>query len=384
MLLRASTLFLRWAPRLRRLYRGVSETRESASTSKVGACTRSGDPERTRYRRSGAVKDPVLLALDLGSATLTAAMKRDGKVSGPAAFDNTVSDHKKLMRWAGKGGRKVRVCVEATGIYHLDLSMYLSQHKRAEVMVVNPLAMRRYAESQMKRAKTDQVDPFVILDRLERMPFRAWEPPPEELFTLRALARRMYQLKRDVERERNRRHATGCVAVHEAAIGRDIEVNIRHLERRIERLQKQAESVIQGNEELAQRFRQLQTVTGIANVSAVHILSELMFLPEDMKSKQWVAYVGLDPVAHESGKTVKDRKISKKGNKYLRSALYMPALVAIRYCPNAKAFYEKLLSRGKEKLQAIVAVMRKLLVAIWGMFKNQQDFDQEKFYRIAA
>ena len=62
----------------------------------------------------------------------------------------------------------------------------------------------------------------------------------------------------------------------------------------------------------------------------------------------------------------------------------MPALVAIQYSANVKAFYERLLSRGKAKLQAIVAVMRKLLVAIWGMFKNRQDFDQEKFYRIAA
>ena len=125
-------------------------------------------------------------------------------------------------------------------------------------------------------------------------------------------------------------------------------------------------------------------MTGIAAVSAVQILAELMFLPKDMKAKQWVAYVGLDPVPHESGKTVKDRRISKKGNKYLRSAFYMPALVAIRYSPNVKAFYEKLLSRGKEKLQAIVAVMRKLLVAIWGMFKNQQDFDQERLFEIAA
>lgn len=330
------------------------------------------------------MKEPVLVGVDVGSDTVTAAMKRDGKVSELAEFDNTDSGHKKIVKWATKGGREVRACVEATGIYHLDLSMRLSQHKRVEVMVVNPLAMRRYAESQMKRAKTDQVDPYVILDRLERMPFRAWEPPPQELFELRALSRRIYQLKRDIERERNRQHATGRVAAHQAVIGRDIEVNVRHLERRIQRLQDQAESVIQRDPDLSDRFHQLLTVTGIAKVSAVRLLAELMFLPEDMKSKQWVAYVGLDPVPQESGKTVKDRRISKKGNKYIRSALYMPALVAIRHSPNVKAFYEKLLSRGKEPLQAIVAVMRKLLVAIWGMFKNQQDFDQEKFYKIPA
>ena len=62
----------------------------------------------------------------------------------------------------------------------------------------------------------------------------------------------------------------------------------------------------------------------------------------------------------------------------------MPALVAIRHSPNVKGFYEALLARGKAKLQGIVAVMRKMLVAIWGMFKNEEDFIQEKFYKIAA
>ena len=167
-------------------------------------------------------------------------------------------------------------------------------------------------------------------------------------------------------------------------IGNDIEVNIRHLGRRIKRLQAMAETVIRSDKELCEKFDRLISVKGIAEVSAARILAELMFLPKDMKSNQWVAYVGLDPVPVESGKTVRTRRISKKGNKYLRAALFMPALVAIKYSPNVKAFYEKLLGRGKEKLQAVVAVMRKLLVAIWGMFKNEENFVQEKFYTIAA
>ncbi|MDB4699050.1 transposase [Candidatus Latescibacteria bacterium] len=76
--------------------------------------------------------------------------------------------------------------------------------------------------------------------------------------------------------------------------------------------------------------------------------------------------------------------ITKAGNKYLRAALYMPALVAIRHQANIQAFYDKLIAAGKKPLQAILAVMRKLLHAIWGVWKYDQDFDGEKFYRIAA
>ena len=330
------------------------------------------------------MREPCLVALDIGSEKVSAVMRRDGKVLPLAEFDNTPEDHKKICRWATKGSRRTQVCMEATGVYHLELALTLSAHKKIDVMVVNPLAMRRYAEATMKRAKTDRVDPYVILDYLERMDFQCWEPPRVQLFELRSITRRIYQLNRDIDRERNRRHTCSRVSIHRAVIGNDIEVNIRHLQRRIDRLQAAAESVIRSDEELSEKFDRLITVRGIAEVSATRILAELMFLPKDMKSNQWVAHVGLDPVPVESGKTIKVRRISKKGNKYLRAALYMPALVAIRHSPNVRAFYEQLLDRGKEKLQGIVAVMRKMLVAIWGMFKNEEDFIQEKFYKIAA
>lgn len=330
------------------------------------------------------MREPCLVALDIGSEKVFAVMRRDGKVLSLAEFANTPEDHRKICRWATKGGRRAQVCMEATGVYHLELALTLSAHKKVDVMVVNPLAMRRYAESKMQRAKTDRVDPYIILDYLERMDFQCWEPPRVQFFELRSITRRIYQLNRDIDRERNRRHTCSRVSLHRAVIGNDIEVNIRHLQRRIDRLQAAAESVIRADEELSEKFDRLITVRGIAEVSAARILAELMFLPKDMKSNQWVAHVGLDPVPVESGKTIKVRRISKKGNKYLRATLYMPALVAIRHSPNVRAFYEQLLDRGKAKLQGIVAVMRKLLVAIWGMFKNEENFIQEKFYKIAA
>ena len=274
--------------------------------------------------------------------------------------------------------------MEATGVYHFELARALHRHNRIEVMVVNPRAMHNHAQAQMQRGKTDLTDAAVILDYLRRMDFQPWTPPRQALLDLRELTRRMYQLNKEIDRETNRAHAKDQTPSITALIQNDIKVNVRHLKDRIKRLQNHAIALIQADDELLEMFQCLISVKGIAEISACNILAETAHLPGDMTAPQWVAYAGLDPVPFESGTKIKRRRISKRGSRYLRAALYMPALVAIRHEPNVKAFYEKLVAKGKEKRQAIVAVMRKLLVSIWAMTHRRQNFDGEKFYRIAA
>jgi transposase len=165
----------------------------------------------------------------------------------------------------------------------------------------------------------------------------------------------------------------------------DIEVNIRHLERRVERMREQARELIAEYPDLERAFLHITSVKGIAEAAGIQILAELAVLPEGMDVRQWVAHAGLDPRVFQSGTSVnKPARISRQGNVHIRRALFMPALVAAQYEPHVKAFYEKLLGRGKTKMQANVAVMRKLLHAIHGMLKHDRDFDGEKFYVIGA
>ena len=85
------------------------------------------------------------------------------------------------------------------------------------------------------------------------------------------------------------------------------------------------------------------------------------------------------PFYRTSGTSVQKRpRISRGGSRHLRRALYMPALVALRREPHLRAFYQRLLSRGKARLQAVVAVMRKLLHALFAMFRSNQSFDGSK------
>ena len=135
---------------------------------------------------------------------------------------------------------------------------------------------------------------------------------------------------------------------------------------------------------LQESFRLLISVKGIAAASAIQILGELSVLPPDLRAKQWVAMAGLDPRHATSGTSVnKKPRLSKAGNRYLRMALYMPALSAAHNDKYIHGYYRHLIEdRGLKKIQAICAVMRKLLHAIHGMLKTHQPFDGRRFYAL--
>ena len=324
------------------------------------------------------------IGVDVDSEELVCVMQVAEERMPLATFANTAAGHKKFIRWATKGGRPARVCLEATGIYSLEFALALHHAQNVAVMVVNPRAIKDFSRACMQRAKTDAVDAGGILEYLKRMPFTAWQPPAPEILELQAINRRIVQLTTERTREKNRRHAAEFAGASADAIAHDIEVNIHHLERRIERMHNSGLQLVRGVPALATKLAHLVSTKGIGEASAMRLLAELLVLPDDLAAPQWVAHAGLDPRPYESGTSVhRPRRITKVGNRHLRAALYMPALVAIQHEPNVKAFYNKLVSRGKKPMQAVVAVMRKLLHAIWGMLKHDQDFDGNKFFKIA-
>jgi len=328
------------------------------------------------------MKQINLAGVDVSAKTLVVKLQKNGVVQEKTAtFDNTPKGYKSLLTYVTKRGVNARVCMEATGIYHVGVAVYLSNSPTVEIMVANPKAIKHFGVASMKRAKTDPLDAHLILDYLSRMEFQLWTPPSQQHLELQSMTRRMQQLKGEMVREKNRLHAQDNLAGGSKAISHDIEVNLRYLKTRIELLEGKALKAINGDELLEEKFSLLISVKGIGQSSAIQILSELVCLPEEMQASQWVAFAGLDPRAVESGTSVnKARRISKCGNKFLRTALYMPAWVAVRHDEQVKAFYDKLIAAGKAPMQAIVAVMRKLLCAIWGMLNSKTSWDSTKFY----
>jgi transposase len=213
------------------------------------------------------------------------------------------------------------------------------------------------------------------------MDFESWAPPRRSILALRAFSRRIQALLVTRAQEKNRLHAAESVEATPLAIRESISRHMDAINAEIEALTQSALEVVHTDAELDERFAHLVSVKGIAQASAITLLAELSVLPADMSARQWVAHAGIDPKHRESGTSVKAAvRISKVGNRHLRAALFLPALVASQHEPRVRAFYEALLARGKKPMQALVAVMRKLLHAIHGMFQHDADFDGTKFF----
>jgi transposase len=253
--------------------------------------------------------------------------------------------------------------------------LVLSATAGVEVMVANPRSVRDFAKAMMQRSKNDPLDAQVLREYGERMPFRAWQRPSKNRLALWSIARRIEALTAQSRAEKNRRHAAGISQATPACVRRGIARNLQWLQRSLRQLRQEARKCIAAEAELQRKFQLLVSVPGIAQNSALQILGELAVLPADRDLRQWVAFAGLDPTEHRSGESVRRQsRLSRAGNRHLRSALYMPALAAIRWEPHLRGFYEHLVNRGKRKKQALLAVARKLLHAIYGMFRNDRTY----------
>ncbi len=325
------------------------------------------------------------VGIDVSAKVITVVMDHEGDRTEAFDLPNDAMGHKKLIRMATQNGFHAKVVLEATGVYSLDLALALHRAKRVEVMVANPRAVSQFAGATLRRSKTDSLDANIIVEFAIRMDFETWVPPEPHTFDLRAVSRRIEGRVKMTTQEKNRLHAATSFDEMSEIVRNDIEVNIRHLERRIERLRKQARQLIAQRPDLERAFLHITSVKGIAQSAGIQILAELALLPDNMDVRQWVAHAGLDPRVFQSGTSInKPAHISRQGNAHIRRALFLPAIVAAVHEPHVKAFYEKLLGRGKTKMQANVAVMRKLLHAIYGMLKHDRDFEGEKFFVIEA
>ena len=292
---------------------------------------------------------------------------------------NTSEGHQQLVSWAVKStGHELSECLfvmEATGIYHERLA-YALHEQGAQVAVLNPAQVRDYAKGIAVRTKNDKKDSLVLALYGAKEPLRRWQPEPAPIRRLKGLLARLEALEEDIQREENR--------LEKAQVGRgsaEVEKSIQHVLKQLEkekmRLEKLIEKHIDGDPQLKQDKNLLESIPGVGKVLSRQMMS--VFRSRDFESApQMAAYLGLVPVEHQSGSSVHKRpRLSKTGKASVRAKLYLPAVVATRYNPTAKALYERLLKRGKAKMSAIGAVMRKLVHICFGVLKHQQAYSPQ-------
>jgi transposase len=311
-----------------------------------------------------------ILGIDISKAKFDVALMVATKIKKTHIFENTLDGFKSLSNWLPKQGiTSVAACMEATGIYGEALATYLYD-QGITVSVVNPAQIKSFSGAQLKRAKTDKADAKLIAQFYQQVCPAPWTPPPLHVRELQALVQRLSSLNQMEVQEQNR------MQVAPAVIRPSIETVLATIKVEIKTVEALIHDHIDRHPDLKEQAALLDSIPGIGKATISRLLAFIGDVHRFDHAKALAAFVGLNPTVHQSGSSIKGKPhISKKGNAALRSALYMPAIVARRYNPVIKAFSDRLKKAGKPNMVIIGAVMRKLIHIIYGVLKSGRPFD---------
>lgn len=300
-------------------------------------------------------------------------------IKGTRTFKNNGEGFINFMQWCDKRRKKdctLLFVMEATGIYYEELCYFLHSQEE-EIAVELPQKIKYYSKSLNIKTKTDKVDAKLIAEiGMERhASLKRWSPPSKQFKEIRELTRELSRLKKAKTAMSSQLHAMN--AAHDTS-QEVIDVIKKHLwftEKLIDDLDKVLIETVKKDKDLYQRVARIEKIKGLGIATIVKVLAETNgFLLFD-NIRQLVSYAGLDIVQDQSGKHTGKTRISKKGNAHLRQALYMAALTAGNHNLTLKLFYERLKDRLPAKKQGLVAVMRKLLILIYTLWKSGEEYN---------
>lgn len=329
----------------------------------------------------------MTLGIDVSQATLALALWQESTAQTLEPVPNTPPGWEQLLymlaaRVPAEALERLEVVLEPTGGYELGVALWA--HQRGwRVHRPNPARVRQWARSQGRRAKTDRQDALVLARYGAERPLPIWQPLKSEVSELEALLRRREEGQGLLQQERNRhQQVQGRPGMHQA-VPRSVERVIRVLEEELKEIEHAIADHTARHAQMQQTCLRLRSVPGVGakNVLPLFVLLERWqtLTAGQGTSRGLVAYAGLDPQPYESGTSVHRRaSISRQGDRRLRQALYMGALGALRGDNPVRAFYQRLVGRGKPKKLALVAAMRKVLVWAWAVFHSGLPFDAAK------
>lgn len=290
---------------------------------------------------------------------------------------NDAGGAEKLLDWAcdkaGVEATRVRVVMEATGVYH-EICAQALHDGGAEVVIANPKRARDFAKGLGILTKTDAVDARALARYGEAGEATAWVPPPEAVRILRALLARLAAVEEDLRREQNRWEKAQVTQTPQP-VRDSLKRSISMLTEEANRLRKEIDDHHDQNPDLKFERALLQSIPAVGKASADQLLCLLRSRPFD-SARQAAALSGLVPIEFTSGTSIRGRpRLSKQGNPKLRAVLYMASVVALRHNPQLRAIYDRLLAKGKTKMTALGALMRHLVHIAFGILKHQQPYD---------
>jgi len=314
----------------------------------------------------------AIIGIDISKRNFTVALMLGSRVR-KNEFDNDEYGFKKLRDWLTENGvTKARICMEATGSYGERLADFL-YYNGYEVSVLNPMCIRSYAKSRLSRHKTDGIDAILIAEYASKnYELVLYKPRSSAIHELKALHRCLQSLKGQYVQAINHLENKFVLPQSVITIWQDIANDILA---KINIAEATMNELISSDSLIDQDVKNLGSIPGIGTATAIAIIAETPEITSFQDARQLAAFIGITPSHKTSGSSVRFKsRISKIGSKYLRKALYFPAIVAKRCNPILKDFSEKLKAKGKHNMVILIAVVRKLVHIIYGILKHKTSF----------
>jgi transposase len=303
------------------------------------------------------------------------------------AFLNNQKGFLELVDWTKKlmdPEVPVRFVMEATGVYHESLAYFLDAGND-EVSIVLPTKISHYARTLNTKTITDKTASQAITQfGLERTLDR-WQAPNPLYKKMRQLTRERDQLNAEMVVLKNQLHAEMAEAQRNKKSMERTKKRIALLQKQIPEILIELKELVAENWELKKLVELLCTIVGVGMITAVTVLAETNGFELVRNKRQLTSYAGLDVREKQSGTSVRGKAtISKRGNKYLRKAMYMPGLAAIRHDERFKAVYARLVGKHGIKMKAAVAIQRKVLEMMFTVYRTGKAYDRNYLQQATA
>jgi transposase len=313
------------------------------------------------------------LGIDVGKKALEVTLlDQEGEVAN-TSVSNDSGGREVLLNWLeawDASPEHTHACMEASGGFEEAVATLLHEEGYS-VSLVNPRRIKGYADSQLRRSKTDSADASLLARYGQREDPRLWDPPTAAESRLRELTRARQALKKEKTRTENR-----LDEVEDEAVRNAYQDLLEEINEKISALEEEIEEHVEESPNLNDQCSLLDTIPGVGLQTAAIVVSELGSADRFESARQAAAYAGLVPSHHQSGTSIRgESKMSKVGNARLRSAMYFPAMTALRFNSAIKALGDRLEKRGKEEMVIIGAAMRKLLHICYGAGESDRPFD---------
>jgi len=322
----------------------------------------------------------VSVGIDISKDTFMACLcfrsNEEYEYSNSRKFKNEKAGYNQLTKWVSKfskAGESVFL-MEATGVYHEDLANHLFKIKK-NVHVVLPNTSKHFFKSLNIKTKTDSIDARVLSQFGAERKHQLWTPPEPIFKQLRELTRFNLQLKEQRTALKNIKHSKESAHEVDKYILKSNTQIITHLDNQITKCQSKIEELISSDEGLKEKINKVCTIPGVQLITASIIVAETNGFELFNNAKQLASFAGYDVVHNESGSSVHGKtRISKKGNRYIRQAMYMPAMSSSIHNPDHKKTYIRIIKKKSSKMIGQVAIQRKLLLLIYSLWKTDNVF----------